>query len=143
MKLKWFNSETHTDSLLIVPVSKASANQRAGRAGRTKPGKAFRLYTEEQAKELPHTTPPEMIRTNLTFVVLQLKAMGIQNILKFQFPRPPPEKNLKSALEILYALDAIDISGELTQPLGFNMAEFPLDPLYSKLLLNSGEHFKK
>ncbi|KAK9751550.1 Helicase associated domain (HA2) [Popillia japonica] len=139
VKLKWFNNETHTDSLIVVPVSKASADQRAGRSGRMRPGKAYRLYTEEEAQKLANTTPPEMIRSNLTYVVLQLKALGIRNILKFQFPSPPPAKNLKSALEILFALGAIDINGDLTQPLGYNMAEFPLDPLYSKLLLNSGQ----
>lgn len=80
-----------------------------------------------------------MIRSNLTYVVLQLKALGIDNILQFSFPSPPPLQNLKSALEILYALDAIDIQGELTKPLGFNMGEFALDPLYSKILLNSGK----
>lgn len=106
-----------------------------------RPGKAYRLYTEEEAQKLVNTTPPEMIRSNLTYVVLQLKALGIRNILKFQFPSPPPAKNLKSALEILFALGAIDINGDLTQPLGYNMAEFPLDPLYSKLLLNSGKIF--
>lgn len=139
MKLKWFNTETHTDSLIVVPVSKASANQRAGRSGRMKPGKTYRLYSEEEALKLADTTPPEMIRSNLTYVVLQLKALGIRNLLKFQFPNPPPAKNLKSALEILFALGAIDINGDLTQPLGYNMAEFPLNPLNSKVLLNSGK----
>lgn len=72
-------------------------------------------------------------------MVLQLKALGINNILKFNFPSPPPVENLKSALEILYALDAIDIRGDLTSPLGYNMAEFALNPLYTKILLKSGE----
>lgn len=84
-------------------------------------------------------TPPEMVRSNLTYAVLQIKALGIANILKFDFPSPPPIQNLKSALEILYALDAIDIEGELTRPLGFNIAEFALDPLYSKVLFSSGK----
>ena len=100
----------------------------------------FRLYSKEYAEKLAECTPPEMLRSNLTYVVLQLKALGIYNILKFQFPSPPPAKNLKSALEILYALGAIDINGDLIKPLGYNMAEFPLDPLYSKLLLNSGKY---
>lgn len=97
------------------------------------------MYTEEFTSKLPTNTPPEMVRSNLTYAVLQLKALGIKNILKFKFPSPPPIENLKSALEILYALDAIDIQGELTRPLGFHMAEFALDPLYSKILLSSGE----
>ncbi|XP_018575762.1 probable ATP-dependent RNA helicase DHX35 [Anoplophora glabripennis] len=139
VKMKWFNSETHTDSLITLPISKASASQRAGRAGRLRSGKVFRLYTEEDAAALAENTPPEMVRSNLTYAILQLKAMGIDNILKFKLPSPPPLQNLKSALEILYALDAIDIQGELTRPLGFHMAEFALDPFYSKVLLSSGE----
>ncbi|KAK5640184.1 hypothetical protein RI129_010995 [Pyrocoelia pectoralis] len=139
VKMKWFNGQTHTDSLMIMPVSKASAQQRAGRAGRVKPGHCYRLYTEEDYLKLPNTTPPEIIRSNLTYVILQLKALGIDNVLKFKFPNPPPIENIKSALEILYALDAIDIDGELTKPLGFNMAEFAVDPLYTKILLSSGD----
>lgn len=137
--MRWFNTETHTDSLITVPVSKASADQRAGRAGRVKPGSVYRLYPEEYAAKLADNTPPEIIRTKLTYAVLQLKALGISNILKFKFPSPPPVQNLKSGLEILYALGAIDINGELTKPLGYHMAEFALDPLYSKVLLSSGK----
>lgn len=96
------------------------------------------LYREEDHEKLPERAPPEMTRSNLSYVILQLKALGINNILKFEFPSPPPIQNLKNALEILFALDAIDINGELTKPLGFNMAEFALDPLYSKILLSSG-----
>lgn len=138
VKLRWYNNSTHTDSLMIMPTSKASANQRAGRAGRMKAGKAYRLYTEENFDKLADNTPPEMTRTNLTYVVLQLKALGIDNITKFSFASPPPIENLRSALEILYALGAIDIKGSLTDPLGYNMAEFALDPLYTKVLLSSG-----
>lgn len=97
-----------------------------------------RLYTEENALKLAENTPPEIVRSNLNHVVLQLKALGINNIVRFSFPSPPPTQNLRSALEILYALDAIDIRGELTKPLGFNMAEFALNPLYAKVLLKSG-----
>ncbi|KAL3267899.1 hypothetical protein HHI36_007038 [Cryptolaemus montrouzieri] len=139
VKLRWYNVETHTDSLILLPISKASANQRAGRAGRLRSGKVYRLYTEEYFDKMPDSTPPEIVRTNLTSVILLLKALGIRNILNFNFPNRPPIKNLKSALEILYALDAIDINGELTKPLGFNMAEFALDPMFAKILLNSGE----
>ncbi|XP_030748856.1 probable ATP-dependent RNA helicase DHX35 [Sitophilus oryzae] len=139
VKLKWYNIETHTDSLIVMPISKSSANQRAGRAGRLGSGKVFRLYTEEFAKKLANDTPPEIVRSNLTYVVLQLKAMGIDNILKFKFVNCPPIENLRSACEILFALNAIDINCELTNPLGFNMAEFALNPLYTKILLSSSE----
>ncbi|KAJ3660361.1 hypothetical protein Zmor_004812 [Zophobas morio] len=97
------------------------------------------IVHEDYLPKLADSTPPEIIRTKLTYAVLQLKALGISNILKFKFPSPPPVQNLRSALEILYALGAIDINGELTKPLGFHMAEFALDPLYSKVLLSSGD----
>lgn len=139
VKIKWYNTETHTDNLITVPISKSSADQRAGRAGRVRSGKVYRLYTEEWSKKLSSATPPEMVRSNLTYAILQLKAMGVDNILRFKFPSVPPIENLKGALETLYALDAIDIQSELTRPLGFHMAEFALDPLYSKILLSSAD----
>ena len=85
-------------------MSKAAAEQRSGRAGRIKPGKVYRLYTEEDFGNLPDQTPPEMRRTDLASTVLHLKALGIDNILRFNFPSPPPAKNLLAALETLYAL---------------------------------------
>lgn len=139
MKLRWFNPETQVDSLVLVPTSRASADQRTGRAGRVRSGKAFRLYKEEEFEKLSHATPPEMQRTELSGAVLQLKALGINNVLRFNFPSPPPAKNLLSALELLYALNAIDDSGQLTEPLGVQMAEFPVSPLHSKTLISSGD----
>lgn len=97
------------------------------------------MYREEDYDNLAITTPPEIQRTNLLSVVLQLKALGIDNVLRFNFPSPPPAKNLLSALELLYALHAIDDNGELTYLHGTTMAEFALEPLYSKILLASGE----
>lgn len=80
-----------------------------------------------------------MQRTELSMAVLQLKALGIDNVLRFNFPSPPPARNLHSALGLLYALGAIDSEGQLTKPLGIKMAEFPLIPSYSKALLMSGK----
>lgn len=104
VKMKWFDSNSNMDSLIIVPTSKAQAEQRAGRAGRVRRGKVFRLYTEKAFEELPLQTPPELRRSDLCSPVLYLKALGIDNILRFQFPSPPPAKNLLAALETLYAL---------------------------------------
>ncbi|XP_055933359.1 probable ATP-dependent RNA helicase DHX35 [Argiope bruennichi] len=139
VKLKCFNMHSCTDSLVIVPVSQASAEQRAGRAGRVRSGKAYRLCTEEDFLKLPSFTVPEMQRSNLAPVILQLKALGIENILRFSFPSAPPSKHVISAIELLYALGALDDNGALTSPLGVQMAEFPLHPMFSKLLLVSGE----
>ena len=79
----------------MAPISKASANQRAGRAGRTAPGKCFRLYTAwSYQHELEDNTPPEIQRTNLGTVVLMLKSLGIDNLLEFEFMDPPPVETL-------------------------------------------------
>ncbi|ETW10395.1 hypothetical protein, variant [Aphanomyces invadans] len=132
-----YNPHTGMESLLVMPISQAMANQRAGRAGRTQPGKCFRLYTAwSYQHELDETTVPEIQRTNLTSVVLLMKSLGINDLLHFDFMDPPPEKSLIRALEQLYALSALNDRGELTK-LGRRMAEFPLDPMMSKALLAS------
>lgn len=80
-----------------------------------------------------------MYRTDLSSAVIQLKALGINNVLRFTFPSPPPAENLLLALELLYALGTIDDKGELTSPLGTTMAEFPLPPLHAKTLISAGK----
>lgn len=139
VKLKFYNPKTCTDSLVVVPVSQASADQRAGRAGRTRPGEAYRLYTEKDFKNLNPYTIPEISRSSLVPIILQLKALGINNILKFSFISRPPEHNLITALEHLYSLGALDDEGNLTNPTGLRLAEFPLDAMFAKMLLSSGE----
>ncbi|KAG7157527.1 ATP-dependent RNA helicase DHX35-like, partial [Homarus americanus] len=139
VKVRWYNSTSHTDALVVVPTSQASATQRAGRAGRTRSGKVYRLYPEEEFRKLSEITPPEMVRTNLSSAVLNLMALGIENMLRFDFPSPPPAKHLTSALDELYALGALTEEGTLTKPLGQQMAEFPLSPQLAKMLLVSGD----
>ncbi|KAH8411897.1 hypothetical protein KR222_001356 [Zaprionus bogoriensis] len=139
VKVKWYNPTTCSDSLVVVPVSQASAVQRAGRAGRVRPGKVYRLYTKQDYDALAPRQPPEMRRSEMSGAVLQLKALGIANILRFDFPSPPPAKNLLSALETLYALDAIDEEGQLTKPVGFLLAELPFSAMLSKMLYISGK----
>ncbi|RLN53802.1 hypothetical protein BBJ29_008484 [Phytophthora kernoviae] len=132
-----FNSKIGMDSLVVVPCSQASARQRAGRAGRTGPGKCYRLYTENAYKnEMLSTTVPEIQRANLGSVVLQMKAMGINDLMGFDFMDPPPQDALVMALENLYALGALDDEGLLTR-LGKKMAEFPVEPKNAKVLLTS------
>jgi len=98
-----------------------------------------RLYTEEAYAELFEATPPEMQRSDLAPAILQLKALGIDNVLRFNFPSAPPSKNLVMGLELLYALSAIDNNGDLTTPLGLTMAEMPLEPVLAKSLIASGK----
>nr|CAD2187636.1 unnamed protein product [Meloidogyne enterolobii] len=131
-KQKVYNPRIRVESLLVCPISKASAMQRAGRAGRTKPGKCFRLYTEKAYKtDMQEQTYPEILRSNLASVVLQLKKLGIDDLVHFDFMDPPAPETLMRALELLNYLVAIDDNGELTQ-LGSLMAEFPLDPQMAK-----------
>lgn len=136
-KIKCFNPKLGMDSLKVAPISQASADQRKGRAGRTGPGKCFRLYTEEAYRsEMMPVTIPEIQRTNLANTVLMLKAIGINDLVKFDFMDRPPDQSLIAAQETLFALGALDENGLLTN-LGFSMAEFPLEPQLSKMLLTS------
>ncbi|KAI0230508.1 hypothetical protein L0F63_000481 [Massospora cicadina] len=136
-KQKSFNPRSGMESLQVTPCSRASANQRAGRAGRVGPGKCFRLYTQwAYAHELEANTVPEILRTNLGNVLLLLKSLGIDNIIEFDFMDPPPAETIMKGLEQLFALGALNDSGELTK-LGRRMAEFPLDPMLSKMILAS------
>ncbi|KAG1059935.1 hypothetical protein G6F42_028132 [Rhizopus arrhizus] len=97
-----YNPRIRVESLLVSPISKASAQQRAGRAGRTRPGKAFRLYTETAFnQELIEATYPEILRSNLGSVVLQLKKLGIDDLVHFDFMDPPAPETLMRALELL------------------------------------------
>nr|CAD7585762.1 unnamed protein product [Timema genevievae] len=135
-----FNSRTGMESLIVVPISRASANQRAGRAGRVAAGKCFRLYTAWAYKhEMEDNTIPEIQRINLGNVVLTLKALGIQDLMNFDFLDPPPHETMVLALEQLYALGALNHKGELTK-LGRRMAEFPVDPMMAKILLASEKY---
>ncbi|KAJ8632634.1 hypothetical protein MRB53_025970 [Persea americana] len=132
-----YNPKQGLDSLIITPISQASAKQRAGRAGRTGPGKCYRLYTESAYRnEMSPTSVPEIQRINLGIITLTMKAMGINDLLSFDFMDPPSPQALVSAMEQLYSLGALDDEGLLTK-LGRKMAEFPLEPPLSKMLLAS------
>ncbi|CAG8516918.1 8130_t:CDS:10 [Ambispora gerdemannii] len=134
VKQNAYDAKVGMDSL---PISQAQARQRAGRAGRTGPGKCYRLYTEAAYRnEMLPNPVPEIQRTNLANIVLTLKAMGINDLLHFDFMDPPPVQTLLTALEQLYALSALDDEGLLTK-LGRKMAEFPLEPPLSKMLIES------
>lgn len=139
VKQNAYDPKLGMDSLVVTPVSQAQAKQRAGRAGRTGPGKCFRLYTEAayQSEMLP-TTIPEIQRQNLSHTILMLKAMGINDLLHFDFMDPPPTNTMLTALEELYALSALDDEGLLTR-LGRKMADFPMEPALAKVLIASVE----
>lgn len=136
-KLRAYNPSTGIETLTAVPISKSAAVQRAGRAGRTKPGKCFRLYTQQAYESFPDSTVPEIQRSNLAPVIMQLKALGIDNIVRFDFLTPPPADLVIRAFELLYSLGAVDDYAKLTKPLGMRMAELAVDPMMGKVLLTA------
>ncbi|CAD6272242.1 unnamed protein product [Miscanthus lutarioriparius] len=136
-KVKLYCPRTGTESLLIHPISKALADQRARRSGRTGPGKCFRLFTEySYNNDMEDETVPEIQRSNLASVVLSLKALGINDLVSFDFMDPPASEALLKALEDLFALGALNCRGELTKT-GRRMAELPLDPMMAKAIVAS------
>lgn len=139
-KLKVYNPKMGMDTLQITPISQANASQRSGRAGRTGPGKAFRLYTDKAFKdEMYIQTIPEIQRTNLSNTVLMLKSLGVKDLLDFDFMDPPPQETILTSMFDLWALGALDNLGELTD-LGTKMSAFPMDPSLSKLLITAEEY---
>ncbi|KAI5294273.1 DEAH-box ATP-dependent RNA helicase prp43 [Ascosphaera acerosa] len=140
-KQKVYNPRIRVESLLVSPISKASAQQRAGRAGRTRPGKCFRLYTEEAfRKELIEQTYPEVLRSNFASTVLDLKKLGVDDLVHFDLMDPPAPETLMRALEELNYLACLDDEGNLT-PLGRLASEFPLDPALAVMLISSPEFY--
>lgn len=139
VKSRYYNPVTGMESLIIMPISKAQALQRSGRAGREGPGKCFRLYPESEFWKLMDSTVPEIKRCNLSNVVLQLKALGFDDIIGFDFMEKPSRSAIKQSLQELYLLGALTDDCKLSDPVGIQMARFPLDPIYSKALILSGE----
>ncbi|KAJ4785883.1 hypothetical protein LUZ62_037129 [Rhynchospora pubera] len=134
-KMKVYNPRMGMDALQVFPVSRAAADQRAGRAGRTGPGTCYRLFTESayQNEMLPNPVP-EIQRTNLGNVVLLLKSLKVENLLDFDFMDPPPQENILNSMYQLWVLGALNNVGALTE-IGWKMVEFPLDPTLAKMLL--------
>ncbi|KAI4689919.1 uncharacterized protein J4E84_004100 [Alternaria hordeiaustralica] len=139
VKLRAYNASLGIENLAVVPVSKASATQRAGRAGRTRPGKCFRLYPESVYESLEEATFPELARSNLAPVILQLLNLGITNVVRFDYLSPPPSALVTRALDLLFSLGALDAHARLTKPLGTRMAELPLEPMLARALLKAAE----
>eukprot|EP01119_Soliformovum_irregulare_P003637 TRINITY_DN1444_c0_g1_i6.p1 TRINITY_DN1444_c0_g1~~TRINITY_DN1444_c0_g1_i6.p1 ORF type:complete len:699 (-),score=229.14 TRINITY_DN1444_c0_g1_i6:119-2131(-) len=136
VKQKGFNPRTGMESLDVVSISQVAAAQRAGRAGRTRPGKCYRLYTKSTFDMLDHVTVPEIQRSNLANTVLTLKALGIQDVIGFDFLDPPDPFLLVQAMKHLLFLGAVDENGRIT-PMGTQMSSFPLEPSYSRMLIES------
>ncbi|KAE9406974.1 P-loop containing nucleoside triphosphate hydrolase protein [Gymnopus androsaceus JB14] len=139
VKIRIYNPTTGLASLATVPTSIASATQRAGRAGRTSPGICYRLCTQEIFERLPHSTPPEITRTDMTTPLLQLKSLGIDNFMKFEWVSAPPAESILRALENLFAAGMIGEDGRLS-PVGQKVAECPVDVGIARMLFSSSEY---
>lgn len=140
VRLAVFDPEAGCELAVTTITSRASAEQRAGRAGRVGHGKCYRLYTEDAFRGGVHFMdhlPPAIQRSDLTWPLLQLKALGVNNIVDFDLPAPMPAVNLVAALDELRALGALDDMAELAAPLGERLALAPLEPRLARALLAS------
>lgn len=139
-KEKQYDLSTGVQRFQIDWISKASANQRAGRAGRTGPGHCYRLYSSTIYEgEFAEYTDPEILRTPIEGVVLQMKSMGLHNVINFPFPTPPSREGLAKAEKLLKNLGALSSSGQVT-PMGHKLSTYPLSPRYSKMLHIGHQH---
>lgn len=139
VKARTYAPAAGADALAVVPVSQAQAAQRAGRAGREAPGKCFRLYTEASFRALARTAPPELQRANLAAAVLQLAAVGVTDVLGFDFVDPPPPAALLRAVELLLGLGALDAATGALTPRGAALARLPVDPPHARVLLAAAD----
>ncbi|KAK4841951.1 hypothetical protein QYF36_013139 [Acer negundo] len=135
VKARSYDPSKGMESLNVVPISKAQALQRRGRAGREGPGKCFRLYPESEFEKLEDSTKPEIKRCNLSNVILQLKALGVDDIIGFDFLEKPSRASIIKSLEQLFLLGALTDDCKLSDPVGHQMSRLPLDPIYSKALI--------
>ncbi|KXS09304.1 P-loop containing nucleoside triphosphate hydrolase protein [Gonapodya prolifera JEL478] len=141
VKQNQYDPATGMDGLLVVPISKSAATQRSGRAGRTTHGECYRLYSRDSFDELDAETVPEIQRTSLLAVVLDLKKMGVKDVLGFEFI-DPPERNLEvSAIRQLFLLGALTPTGDLTRT-GDHLSAFPISPFLSRALLSASQEYR-
>ncbi|MDR1176431.1 MAG: ATP-dependent RNA helicase [Treponema sp.] len=135
-KLSWYNPRTFTASLVEAPVSKASANQRKGRAGRTREGNCYRLYTRKDFENRPLFTTEEIYRTDLSEVVLRMADLGLTDFEEFDFISAPGREGLIAAIETLNLLEALESDRTLSRT-GHLMTEFPLPPRQSRIIVEA------
>ncbi len=133
-RISRYNHRSKVQRLPIEAISQASANQRSGRCGRVAAGVAIRLYGEDDFKARPAFTDPEILRTNLASVILQMKALRLGAVEAFPFVEPPDARMIRDGYETLEELGAVDDAGELT-PLGKRLARLPIDPRIGRMLL--------
>ncbi|WIM93867.1 ATP-dependent RNA helicase HrpA [Actinoplanes oblitus] len=134
-RISRYSHRLKVQRLPIEPVSQASANQRKGRCGRTSDGICVRLYSEEDFEGRPEFTEPEILRTNLASVILQMTNLGLGDLAKFPFIDPPDRRNITDGIKLLEELGALD-KGDLT-PLGRQLAQLPVDPRLARMVIEA------
>jgi ATP-dependent helicase HrpA len=135
-RISRYSARTKVQRLPIEPISQASANQRSGRCGRVAAGIAVRLYDEEDFEARPEFTDPEILRTNLASVILQMTSLGLGDIARFPFVEPPDRRNVQAGVQLLEELGAVSAKGELTKT-GRRLARLPIDPRLGRMLLEA------
>ncbi|NYI46028.1 ATP-dependent helicase HrpA [Nocardioides aromaticivorans] len=135
-RISRYSARTKVQRLPIEPISQASANQRSGRCGRVAAGIAIRLYSEEDFEARPEFTDPEILRTNLASVILQMTSLGLGDIARFPFVEPPDRRNVQAGVQLLEELGAVSAKGDLTK-VGRRLARLPIDPRLGRMLLEA------
>ena len=140
-RISRYSLRTKVQRLPIEPISQASANQRSGRCGRVEAGIAIRLYSEEDFESRPEFTDPEILRTNLASVILQMASLGLGDLSRFPFVEPPDKRNVQSGVQLLEELGALRVSTGSTTTnltkLGRRLARLPIDPRLARMILEA------
>lgn len=135
-RISRYSRRTKVQRLPIEPISQASAAQRSGRSGRTAPGVCIRLYSEQDFEARPRYTDPEILRTNLAAVILQMAALQLGDIENFPFLDPPDKRSIRDGVQLLQELGAFDTADTITE-LGRRLARLPLDPRVGRMILQA------
>ncbi|WP_028061812.1 ATP-dependent RNA helicase HrpA [Candidatus Solirubrobacter pratensis] len=137
-RISRYSARLKVQRLPIEPISQASADQRKGRCGRLSDGICIRLYSEEDFAERPRYTDPEILRTSLASVILQMAALGLGDIERFPFLDPPDRRQVRDGIALLQELRALDADQKLTR-LGRDLAQLPVDPRLGRMVIEAGE----
>jgi ATP-dependent helicase HrpA len=137
-RISRYSTRTKVQRLPIEPISRASADQRKGRCGRVAEGVCIRLYSEDDYLARPQFTEPEVLRTNLASVILQMKSLRLGEVVDFPFVEPPESRYIRDGYDTLHELGAVDERGELTR-IGSELARLPIDPRVGRMILGAAE----
>jgi len=143
-RISRYSVRSKIQRLPIEAISQASANQRSGRSGRTSDGIAIRLYSEQDFTSRPEFTEPEILRTNLAAVILQMISLGLGDIQNFPFLQPPDSRGIKDGLDLLRELGAVTVETGAATPkitrIGKQLSQLPIDPRLARMVIESKQH---